>query len=385
MKKLKILITANSIEFLLNYKSLISKNLLKQGHEIYWNSPINQLSDKKLVPIPKGIKCNLWNSPRKGIIVFIRMFLSYCKFVLKEHSKKTIISHTVYSNIAAVFTFYLFRFKDLKIIVFVSGFGPSRIRNSLRIRLLGRIYLMILRFISENNNILVVTLNFNDKNLVQDFSNSRRVLLIKEAGITEDDFNKGKSSFETKLLEYDKKVLSVGFFGRFLLEKGINDFKLIVRDAYEHNVEINFFIGGSYDINNSSSVLIDSLFQKYKNVKIYNYPFYRDFFENIDILLVPSYREGHPLYLLKSMAYGVVPIIYPNPGLSVDIIDNYNGLVSKYVHPRSMLSSLLEVNNNRNLLSKISKNARYYSSLKFQNQAYRDKNLLKELNEFING
>ena len=384
MKKSKILITANSLEFLLSYKSLISKNFLKQGYEIYWNSPIKELSNQKLLLIPKGIKYNLWPSSRKGIIVFIRMFLSYCKFVLKEHSKKTIISHTVYSNIAAVFTFYLLRFKDLKIVVFVSGFGPSRIRNSLRIRLLGRIYLMILRFIAENTNILVVTLNFKDKNLVQDFSNSRRVLLLKEAGITEDDFTKGKISFEKKLLEYDKKVLSVGFFGRFLLEKGIDDFKLIVKDAYQHNVEINFFIGGSHDTNNSSSVLIDSLFEKYKNVTIYDYPFYGDFFNNIDILLVPSYREGHPLYLLRSMAYGVLPIVYPNPGMSVDIIDNYNGIVTKYVHPRSMLSSLIEVNNNRSLFFKISKNARYYSSLRFQNQDYRDKNLLKKLNDFIN-
>mgnify|MGYP001216848718 CR=1 FL=1 len=384
MKKSKILITANSLDFLLNYKSLISKKLLEQGYEIYWNSPINELPKKKLLLIPKGIKYNLWISSRKGIIVFTRMILSYCKFVLNGNSNKTIISHTVYSNIAAVFTFYLLWFKDLKIIVFVSGFGPSRIRNSLRIRLLGRIYLMILRFISENSNILVVTLNFKDKELVQDFSNSRKVLLLKEAGITAGDYNKGKNSFEKKLLDYDKKVLSVGFFGRFLLEKGIDDFKLIVRDAYQHNIEINFFIGGSHDINNSSSVLIDSLFREYKNVKIYDYPLYGDFFENIDILLVPSYREGHPLYLLRSMAYGVVPIVYPNPGLSVDIIDNYNGIVTKYVHPRSMLSSLIEVNNNRNLISKISKNARYYASLKFQNQDYRDINILKEINEFIN-
>ena len=68
----------------------------------------------------------------------------------------------------------------------------------------------------------------------------------------------------------------------------------------------------------------------------------------------------------------------------VDIIDIYNGIVTKYVHPRSMLSSLIEVNNDRNLLYKISSNSRYYSSLKFQNQDYRDKCLLNELNEFIN-
>ena len=104
---------------------------------------------------------------------------------------------------------------------------------------------MILRFISENSNILVVTLNFKDKDLVQDFSNSRKVLLLKEAGITEGDYNKGKILLK-KLLDYDKKVLSVGFFGRFLLEKGIDDFKLIVRDAYQHNIKLIFSLEFSW-------------------------------------------------------------------------------------------------------------------------------------------
>ena len=48
MKKSKILITANSLDFL-NYKSLISLKLSKQGYEIYWNSPLNEPSKKKLV------------------------------------------------------------------------------------------------------------------------------------------------------------------------------------------------------------------------------------------------------------------------------------------------------------------------------------------------
>ena len=108
MKKSQILISANSLEFLLNYKSPISKKLLKEGYEIYWNSPIKKLSNKKLVLIPEGIKYNLWPSSRKGIIVFIRMFLSYCKFVLKERSKKTIISHT-YIQILLLFLLFIIK------------------------------------------------------------------------------------------------------------------------------------------------------------------------------------------------------------------------------------------------------------------------------------
>ena len=61
-------------------------------------------------------------------------------------------------------------------------------------------------------------------------------------------------------------------------------------------------------------------------------PDYRDFFKKIDILIF-QVIEGHPLYLLKSMAFGVVPIIYPNPGLSVDVIDKYNGIVSSMRTP----------------------------------------------------
>ena len=124
-------------------------------------------------------------------------------------------------------------------------------------------------------------------------------------------------------------MLSVGFFGRFLLEKGIDDFAQIVNDANEYDLKYKFLIGGSQDIDNSSSILVSDIFKKYNNVNIYNSPDYRFFFKKIDILIFPSYREGHPLYLLKSMAFGVVPIIYPNPGLSVDVIDKYNGIVSK--------------------------------------------------------
>ena len=131
MKKSKILITANSLEFLLNYKSLISKKFLKQGYEIYWNSPINELSNKKLYLIPKGIKYNFWHSSRKGIFVFIRMILSYCKFVSKGEDNN--IPYCLFKY-CRYFYFLYIKIQILKY-VFVL-IGPSRIRNSLRIRLL---------------------------------------------------------------------------------------------------------------------------------------------------------------------------------------------------------------------------------------------------------
>ena len=39
-------------------------------------------------------------------------------------------------------------------------------------------------------------------------------------------------------------------------------------------------------------------------------PDYKEFFKKIDIIIFPSFREGHPMYLFRSMGYGVVPIVY---------------------------------------------------------------------------
>ena len=177
-KKDNILITAPTLDFLLSYKSGISKNFLENGYNVFWNSPISKSDKIKICRIPKNIKHKLWLSPRKGILVFIRMIFSYSFFILKSKPKLCIISHTVYANLAAILSFYLLGNKNSKLVIFISGFGPSRIRNSLRIRLLGRIYLSFLRLVSTNKNIFIATLNFMDKNLIQDFSSSRKIFLM---------------------------------------------------------------------------------------------------------------------------------------------------------------------------------------------------------------
>lgn len=383
MKKSRILFAAPSLDFLLYYKSGLSKVFIDHGYDITWNSPVIELKNKKEILIPKDIKTIFWKSSRKGLIPFLRMNLSYLRFVLLNNSKVTIISHTIYSNLSCIFTYYLLRKKHLKLIVFVSGFGPSRIRDSLRFRLIGRIYLFILKYISRKKNILVVTLNFEDKRIVQDFSTLRKVLYLKESGITEEDIKFGKQSIIEKNKDLEKKTINCGFFGRFLLEKGINDFKEIIEISNTHNYQFNFLMGGSSDIYNSSSVSDKTFFNDINNLKIYNDPDYSEFFKKIDILLFPSYREGYPCFLLRSMAFGVVPIIYPNPGMTEDILDNFNGFIAKYTHPNAIFSELIKLNNNRKLLKEISNNAREYALQKFQSQTYRDNKMFQKLDSFI--
>ena len=88
--------------------------------------------------------------------------------------------------------------------------------------------------------------------------------------------------------------------------------------------------------------------------------------EEINVLIFPSMREGHPLYLLRSLAFGVVPIIYPNPGLTRDIIHEYNGLITVGRFPTSLLSALKKLHDDRYLLNQLSQNAYHYAATKSQ-------------------
>ena len=65
--------------------------------------------------------------------------------------------------------------------------------------------------------------------------------------------------------------------------------------------------------------------------------------------------------MLRSLSYGVVPVIYANPGSTNDIIHRCNGLVASSSDPSSLVSSVYELYHNPTLLRTLSENAREYS------------------------
>ena len=71
--------------------------------------------------------------------------------ILLFNKNVSVISHTVYVNIALIFVRISLPWIKSKQIINVTGFGASRIRNSLRIRVLGRVYLSLLRWASEDS------------------------------------------------------------------------------------------------------------------------------------------------------------------------------------------------------------------------------------------
>ena len=251
MKFSQITFLANSFSFLETYKSSLSQQLCSLNCVVTWVfpslksvDPDSDLNPIILLPI---------RSLRSGLYFIFRLFYWSIIF-FRNNPYSLLVSHTAYCNIVVLLALLISPSFKSRVYIFVSGFGPSRIRNSLRIRLLARFYLSLLRYASHHPKVFICALNLSDMNLIQDFDFSRRVHLIREASIPLSDFSLGESIMQTRLHSPNIHSLRVGFLGRFLLEKGLLDFLLMSQQLRKLDLDLTFSIAGCSDSFNNSSI-----------------------------------------------------------------------------------------------------------------------------------
>ena len=81
------------------------------------------------------------------------------------------------------------------------------------------------------------------------------------------------------------------------------------------------------------------------------------FLKKLDLFILPSFFEGLPISLLECMSFGVVPIT-TNVGSIGEIIKNdYNGIFIKVKNSQSIYDKINFIQNNRQLIKELSKNA----------------------------
>jgi glycosyltransferase involved in cell wall biosynthesis len=95
-----------------------------------------------------------------------------------------------------------------------------------------------------------------------------------------------------------------------------------------------------------------------------------DFLRSLDVLVMPTYFEGLPMSLLECMSYGVVPVITPVGSIPEVVVDGNNGLFIKVKDTDSIVETIRKIDSDRNLLNRLSVNARNTIFSKFSTQQY---------------
>ena len=351
-QKIKLIITANTGWYIYNFRIDLIKYLKLKKYEIYIICPNDRYS-KKLKNM--GLNVINWELNRKSLNPFIELLsiLHLIKIYIKI--KPNIVHHftlkaCIYGSLSASL------FSKTKIINSITGLGPLFLSRNKLIRLVYFVFKSLFRYIFNNLSDRVIFQNKYDrkKYLQLNITSSDKSIIIPGSGINTDYFKPYPK-------EYDIKEFKLLFPARIIKEKGIIELIKACKLLWEIKLPIKLFIAGELDYGNRS-VLKTKELKKLKNLKnislLGHVDNMRDLYNKIDVVILPSWREGLSRSLLEaaSMEKGIITTNVPG---CRDIIEhNKTGLIVNVRSPIEIKDSILNFYKNNFLIKKYGKAAR---------------------------
>lgn len=143
----------------------------------------------------------------------------------------------------------------------------------------------------------------------------------------------------------------VGYIGRFSQEKGILNFVRAIPEVLKLQPNTTFFIGGDGKLRDQVKIYLDNnnLKDKVKLVGWIPHNELPGFFNELKLIVLPSYTEGLPNIMLEAMACGT-PVLATSVGSIPDIIeDKKNGFIMRNNSSECIAESITRVLENSSL------------------------------------
>lgn len=169
-----------------------------------------------------------------------------------------------------------------------------------------------------------------------------------------------------------KDSVVVGFIGRLCGDKGINELVDSLNYLYDQP-EVIFLLIGPLD---TRGYLSENTLQKIKEHPKINYiGEVKDtsyYYNQMDIFILPSYREGFPTVNLEASASGIPIITSKKTGCIDSIIENETGIFTE-INPQAIANSIRYYINNKDLIKLHGKNGRRFGEENFsENIIYKE-------------
>jgi glycosyltransferase involved in cell wall biosynthesis len=206
----------------------------------------------------------------------------------------------------------------------------------------------------------------------QKFTNKNHYKLIKGSGVDLKEFE-----FTPPVT---KDIIQILFPARILYDKGIME--LIEAAKYLENDwkgKIIFILAGDCDENNKAVVREEDLKKHLIPGYIEWIGFRKDMitqYQQSDIVVLPSYREGLPKSLIEACAIGRPIITTDVPGCRECVIDGYNGRMVPVKTVVPLANAIEELCESKSLRDKMGSNSRVLAEQEFSIESVIEKTFL---------
>jgi glycosyltransferase involved in cell wall biosynthesis len=326
----KILINVNSTWNIFNFRLGLIKHLQSEGYEIFALAP----RDEYVRHLKSaGVKCFniLLNQKGTNPITDFCLFVQYLR-IFNIIKPNLILSYTIKPNIYGNFAASIL---NIPTINNISGLGTLFIKTNFISRIGKILYKLSLKsskhIFFQNNNDLELFVN---SRLIKSYNCS----VIPGSGVKTSVFKQNKKQNK------GNKFL---FVGRLIGDKGVFEYLEAARRVLIEYPNVVFFLAGELGYKNKTSITKPQL-ENYttSNPQIKYLGKIDDMvslLKSIDIMVLPSYREGLSKSLIEAASMSLPIITTDVPGC-VDVVENeYNGLICEVKSINSLENSIKKI------------------------------------------
>ena len=262
--------------------------------------------------------------------------------------------------------------KKTKFIYSLTGLGFSFISNSAKARIIRLSLHVIFPLLTIRSNTKFIVQNNEDYSLISSrfLFGDKYLRLVIGSGVDIDKFTPTQRGNTTP---------NVLFAARLLIDKGIHELLKAIDELKRNRIKANFIIVGEIDENNPSSISKDDFVLLILNNKNIEYKGYinnmSQFLKDIDLVCLPSYREGLSKFLLESAASGLPIVTTDVPGCREIVDQGYNGFIVKPRDSSELTKKLTDLINNKDLRIQMGINSR--------NKVIKEFSLKKIIDQFL--
>lgn len=252
--------------------------------------------------------------------------------------------------------------KVKKVIFYISGMGAIFTNKTLVGKIRMSIISLVYKFIMKSTSAKVIVENNDDKKIFTSMKvPSESIFLIPGVGVDLEKF------FPIKVKS--SSYLKVGLASRLLYDKGIIEYIEAAKICKNEIPNADFLLIGDIDPTNPASLTekeVDDI-NKEGVVKLLGYQ--RDMpkiLKNLDIFVLPSYREGFPKVIMEASASGLPIVATDVTGCNSAVIDNQTGFLVPAKNTIALSEAILKLLTSSKSREIFAKNARRFAASNFE-------------------
>lgn len=335
---MKIILFANTEWYLFNFRLSLAKALQGQGHEVLLISPPGEYGARLQA---LGFRWEALPMDRKSLnpLQELRLLAYLCRLYRREQpalAHHFTIKCVVYGSIAALVARVPARVNA------VAGMGYVFTNQALKARLLRPVVRGLMRLVLNGRGARLILQNNDDMAAFAKAGLARPELtrLVMGSGVDLARFTPRVPSVQAGL---DVQPTRVVLAARLLWDKGIAEYAEAARQLKAKGLPIRFLLAGAPDPGNPAAIaqatldgwqaegLIELLGQVSDMAAL---------FAAVDMVVLPSYREGLPKSLIEAAACALPLVTTDVPGCREVVTHEVDGLLVPVKDAKALASAI---------------------------------------------